>query len=257
MGRTRTRWWLLAIVPLAALLIAVVVGVVLNRRRRDDRAPIAPFDDEFEDHDDDADEYDDLDPAVPMTSNPDRCPSSGRGDDAPHPRASMWAMPADRGGAGTSPPPRLRSRPVRRSGCDRHRADADRGRTVESGPIAALVADHDQVDDDEDDEHFERSRRSDDLDEHDDHEDATTMRDDVRITNPRAVRRAAGMRPIQIDEPALAQTSFRLATRRPGSRAGRVSRSRPTPRPGCTGHRAAGVRPCRAPKSGSPVRNSR
>jgi uncharacterized protein with LGFP repeats len=221
-GGNWNKWWLLAIVLLAALLIAIVVGVVLNRRRRDNRAPIAPFDDGFEDHDDDADEYDDLDPGGSHDFESGPLPVSGQGDDAPHPRASMWAMPADRGGAAhvaatPAPVPDLSD--------DQDAIDTTPTKIEaepESGPMAALVADHDQVDDDEDDDHFDDDHDygdHDDLDDHDhdhdhdddeddDHDDDHHYDDHEPESGPPSGRHAA----VQIDEPAPAQTSFRLAT---------------------------------------------
>ena len=47
-----------------------------------ERADALPFDDGFEDHDDDADEYDDLDPSGSHDFESGPLPVSGRGDDA-------------------------------------------------------------------------------------------------------------------------------------------------------------------------------
>lgn len=103
------QWWLLAIVPVALLLVAIIVGVVLNRRRRDhdDRAPLDRFDDHDDDydHDDDFDDFDELHPMAERSFDSGPLPVvDTSADDSRYTPASMWAMPVDRGD-GTSETP--------------------------------------------------------------------------------------------------------------------------------------------------------
>ncbi|MDT5112553.1 MAG: hypothetical protein QOJ28_608 [Mycobacterium sp.] len=91
------RWWLLAIVPIAVLLVAVVIGVLLNRRRHDDR-PLDGFDDGYVGHDDDDDDDDDGFGHEPDAGGR-REPESGPmpvitiGPPVQYSPVSMWAMP--------------------------------------------------------------------------------------------------------------------------------------------------------------------
>lgn len=135
------QWWLLAIVPVALLLVAVVVGVVLNRRRRDHehREPLDRFDNEFEhdhddhngdhhgddgdhhgddDHDGQGGDFDRLDELHPMAQRgyesgptPIAEPSSAK-EDSRYAPASMWAMPVDRGVPATEEPPTAEEQPT-------------------------------------------------------------------------------------------------------------------------------------------------
>ena len=96
------RWWLLAIVPIAVLLVAIVIGVLLNRRRHDDR-PLDGFDDGYGDHDHDDEDHDFDDFGHEPDAGGRREPESGPmpvitiGPPVQYSPVSMWAMPADKG----------------------------------------------------------------------------------------------------------------------------------------------------------------
>ena len=87
------RWWLLAIVPVAVLLVAILIGVVLNRRRRDHHSGVDPFDDDFDDYGD----HDDFESGpLPLASAPPPVKSGPLPEVDEYSPASMWAMPGHR-----------------------------------------------------------------------------------------------------------------------------------------------------------------
>ena len=179
------RWWLLAIVPIAVLLVAIVIGVLLNRRRHDDR-PLDGFDDGYGDHDHDHDEDHDFDD---FGHEPDaggrREPESGPmpviaiGPPVQYSPVSMWAMPADKGTPESEVP-----------------AEAP-----ETAPPAEVEADFQ-----EDPDSVDTAPTQIPSEPEPDHDE-----EDEPDSGPASGRHAA----IIIEEPAPAETSLRLATEDP------------------------------------------
>lgn len=93
------RWWLLAIVPIAVLLVAMVIGILWWRRRRRRDRPEDDFDDGLEAHGDDYEDFDDPEHGHPeVEAGP--ALASGPPAGAPHSTYAperMWAMPVDGG----------------------------------------------------------------------------------------------------------------------------------------------------------------
>jgi uncharacterized protein with LGFP repeats len=171
------RWWLLAIVPIAVLLVAVVIAVLLNRRRRHDR-PLGGFNDGFEGHDDDFDDFADAehDRQHELESGP--LPVVGIEPHSRYAPESMWAMRVDSG----SPEPAVREAPRPSPQVDFKDGFQDDPDSVDTAPTQTASEP-----------------------ESDHHED------DEPEAGPSSGRHAA----ITIDEPAPAETSLRLATEDP------------------------------------------
>jgi uncharacterized protein with LGFP repeats len=190
------RWWLLAIVPIAVLLVAIVIGVLLNRRRHDER-PLDGFDDGYDGHDDDDDDddFDDFehDQHRDLESRPQ--PVIGIGPPVQYAPVSMWAMPPDTKGSEPevripsspnpavdepAPPPQAEPKDDPK---DDFQDDPDAVDTAPTKVVAEVaseaVSDHDE--------------------------------DDEPDSGPASGRHAA----IIIEEPAPAETSLRLATEDP------------------------------------------
>jgi uncharacterized protein with LGFP repeats len=187
------RWWLLAIVPIAVLLVAVVIGVLLNRRRHDDQ-PLDGFDggyhghDDDHDHDDhdhddhDHDDHDDFehDEHRDLESRPQ--PVIGIGPPVQYAPVSMWAMPSETGSSEpavpippNSPPPTEAPPPAPQADPkDDFQDDPDSVDTAPTEIASEPGPDHDEEPD----------------------------------SGPASGRHAA----IIIEEPAPAETSLRLAT---------------------------------------------
>ena len=178
------KWWLLAIVPLALLLIAIVVGVLLNRRRGD-RQGVDPFDEDYDDHDDHFEDLDDLPPSGHRDYDSGPVPVGVGEDDDRYAPASMWAMPVDHDVAAPGGPvPQL-------GGPSDNQDSIDTTPTrIESEPVAADVSR-------EDEDYLEG-----------DYHDEDDYHDEEPASGPHSGRHAA----IQLDEPAPALTSLRLAT---------------------------------------------
>ena len=182
------RWWLLAIVPIAVLLVAIVIGVLLNRRRRDDR-PSDGFGDGFDGHGDHFDDFDDTehddtehDGHHEHESGP--LPVVGVEPHGRYTPEGMWAMPVD----GGSPEPAV---------------------SAEEPQLGPEVAFKDGFQDDPDSVDTAPTQVASEP-ETEAHE-TEAHEDDEPEAGPPSGRHAA----IIIDEPAPAETSLRLATEDP------------------------------------------
>jgi uncharacterized protein with LGFP repeats len=183
-------WWLLAIVPLAVLLVAIVIGFLLTRRRRVGRR-LEGFDDGHDGHDglgghesldsleghhDDFDDFNDLHHDDHHEPESAPLPVVGIEPHSQYAPESMWAMPVDRGTPEPvvgPPEPRPSPQLAVKSG---FQDDPD---AVDTAPTK--IAPEPEFDHDEDDE---------------------------PEAGPSSGRHAA----IILDEPAPAETSLRLAT---------------------------------------------
>jgi uncharacterized protein with LGFP repeats len=224
-------WWALALIPVLVLVGAVVVAVILNRRRGEDRAPMDRFDDydDYDDHDrddHDHDDHDDDDEGSDFVSGP--MPSTGptpASQQQPYVPLSAWAMPKDdEGGDPATPaapvPPEV---PAARSSDGGFSLDQD---AIDTTPnrIVSVVEEPDSTDEEamEDSEASEvwedTEAVDDDLEAADaaeavdpaavDHPGEARLEEAEAVSGPPSGRHAA----IQLDEPAPAQTSLRLAS---------------------------------------------
>ncbi len=205
-----SRWWLLGIVPLLALVGIVAAAVVMNRRRHDDRAPLNDFDDDYDEH-----EYGDHDGSGPgavgayQDHDPDHEDDHDYEHDAAVGRRSGWAMPADEHGDPSHPEPEGRA--------DGYQADLASDQdaidttptpiVTQAGgpPEAPWFSDLD--------EHAPAPEHGPDVEG----ESASSEPEAVPEAEPKAVPEPDSGPPsgrhaaIQLDEPAVAETSLRLA----------------------------------------------
>jgi uncharacterized protein with LGFP repeats len=190
-----TRWWLLGIVPVVVLIGVVAAAVLLNRRRRDDRPASDSFDDDdYDDHDYDGHHYDEHD----FDSGPIALGEHADGDEASGHR-SGWAM---------------------EDGEDGDPAGKDEEGAPE-GFVADLTTNQDGIDtaptpivakvDDEPDVPRFSDLNAPDHDPHDEPVPAADPEPEFQAepdSGPPSGRHAA----IQLEEPAVAETSLRLAS---------------------------------------------